>query len=122
MPLDACIEEYEKSLLALLDGRAPDIVILGMGDDGHIASLFPNDKTAIFEESRSVLHTTTDTFAIHDRITVTLPILKNAEHRIFLLIGEKKRATLNAMKKEKLNIERWPAHALCDGKTTWILG
>lgn len=122
LPMDDCIQEYEKELTTLLNGKSPDIVILGMGEDGHTASLFPGDEASIKEKQASVLHTTTDRFAIHDRITISLPLLSAANHRIFLLVGDKKKAVFDDMRKAPKDIVRWPTKALDDEKTVWVMG
>jgi 6-phosphogluconolactonase len=122
LPIDDCVQEYEKDLAILLNGKSPDIVILGMGEDGHTASLFPGDETSIKEKQASVLHTTTDHFAIHDRITISLSLLSTTNHRIFLLVGGKKKAVFDDMRKAAKDIVRWPTKALDDEKTVWIFG
>jgi 6-phosphogluconolactonase len=52
-----CVADYEDRLRALLAESSLDIVILGMGEDGHIASLFPGDRAALEEREKMVLRT-----------------------------------------------------------------
>ena len=115
LPIDQCIAQYDQAISQL----TPDLVILGMGEDGHIASLFPPLPEDAFGPA-NVIHTTTDTFAVHDRISVTLPVLKKASQRFFLIAGEKKRAFLETMQQTKGAIGNYPAKALFDKRTTWI--
>lgn len=96
LAIDECVTKYESDLRVIMKNRSADLVILGMGEDGHTASLFPGDEKALNEKERWVLHTTTDQFAVKDRITVTLPVLNAADCRLFLLSGEKKRALVLA--------------------------
>ncbi|MDD5055630.1 MAG: 6-phosphogluconolactonase [Candidatus Peribacteraceae bacterium] len=115
LTIDECVARYDQAITLL----QPDIVLLGMGGDGHIASLFPPLPEEAFGSS-SVIHTVTDQFAVHDRISVTLPVLKRASQRIFLIAGEKKRTLLEEMQKTKGGIVNFPAKALFDDRTTWI--
>lgn len=104
-----------------LRGVRPDIVVLGMGDDGHIASLFP-PLTPEASGPSTVIHTTTDEFPIHDRISTTLPFLLSASRRLFLITGPKKKALLDLMQQENEDMSLYPAQYLFDERTTWIVG
>ncbi len=87
---------------------APDIVILGMGQDGHCASWFPGSKGL---ETAMSPHTANVTAPIdatgcpvagdyHERITITLPVLMRAQHVILLITGDEKKAVLNESSKQ----------------------
>ncbi|NOS68126.1 MAG: 6-phosphogluconolactonase [Candidatus Peribacteraceae bacterium] len=108
LPLQECINLYDRHLKDLLKKGAPDIVTLGMGDDGHIASLFPPLTDAAFGQAAAI-HTTTDTFDVRDRISVTLPVLKKARQSIFFLKGERKKAVWDEMMASNDDEKRWPA-------------
>ncbi len=114
LPIDECVTKYESDLRVIMKDRSADLLILGMGEDGHTASLFPGNEKALNEKERWVLPTTTDQFAVKDRITVTLPVLQNARQRLFLIMGEKKRKILNERKTSL------PAFAI--GESDWIAG
>lgn len=117
LPLEECIKKYDVAISTL-----PHIhlVILGMGDDGHIASLFP-PLTKDAHGPAKVIHTTTERFKVHDRISVTLPVLQSADHRLFLITGDAKKKVLDDMLAKPLTIEKYPAMELMDGRTQWIV-
>jgi 6-phosphogluconolactonase len=117
-PLPECITQYDAVVAALL---TIDLVVLGMGLDGHIASLFPPVGPKAYGPA-SVMHTTTDAFAVRDRISVTFPLLKRAEKRLFLITGEPKETLLKKMQRENEDASMYPAQYLFDEKTTWIVG
>ena len=79
LPAEEAAGRYEDELR----GVVVDLVLLGIGDDGHTASLFPNDP-ALEEERRSAV-------AVRrldvDRVTLTLPVLRAAGTVIFLVAG-----------------------------------
>jgi 6-phosphogluconolactonase len=65
-----------------------DLIILGMGEDGHTASLFPG-SSALAETARLVLPVYPDRPKT-SRVTLTLPVLNNASHLLFLVSGRAK--------------------------------
>ena len=114
--LEECVDDYERRL-----PNEVDIVTLGLGEDGHIASLFPGDVGALEERNKHVLHAQTDTFAIHDRITVTLSVLRSARSAFFFLKGEGKKKIFEEVLSANVNSMKYPAHALLQsGRTTWL--
>lgn len=93
MPGETCdAEAYEQVLRAQFSRPAPefDLVFLGLGEDGHTASLFPGDP-ALEEKERWVA-------TVHrpdqDRLTLTPPAFSGAKTVIFLVTGASKRSAL----------------------------
>lgn len=71
---------------------------LGMGTDGHIASLFPNSDPQV-DDPQSVRRLTPDPLppeAPYDRVTLTIPALLNSDALMFVIRGADKRAVLDA--------------------------
>jgi 6-phosphogluconolactonase len=92
LPPAECARAYGELLNGLVRGRGIDLLALGLGPDGHIASLFP----PVGPEAKSdagAIHTTTQQFDIPDRISATLPILSTAREAVFLLSGADKAKT-----------------------------
>lgn len=95
-----------------------DLLLLGMGDDGHTASLFP-DTDALTETKRWVVANFVPKFNTH-RITLTFPILNAARHAVFLVNSRGKENTLEQVFSGK---SLFPCSRVQpkQGKVTWLL-
>jgi 6-phosphogluconolactonase len=94
----AAARQYEqeiKQLFSLKDGEWPefDLVLLGLGEDGHTASLFPGTP-ALEEKSRVVTEVFVEKLQAH-RVTMTLPVINNASNVLFLVSGKDKAPILS---------------------------
>ena len=83
---EAGAEDYDRELGDL---ARFDLVLLGLGPDGHIASLYP-DQPTLDESERRVLGAEAMLDPYVDRITLTLPMLRAAHAIVFLVAGEDK--------------------------------
>ncbi|HRH93083.1 MAG TPA: 6-phosphogluconolactonase [Candidatus Peribacteria bacterium] len=115
LPIDQCLADYAGRVKDLWDDHFPDIAILGMGDDGHIASLFPPLSEEALSDSLFALHTTTNTFAVKDRLSLTLNVVAAAQSHVFLFKGQKKFEVWNEMLVSSDDERRWPAKRVIDG-------
>lgn len=88
-------EAYEHELRALFGEGEPafDLVLLGLGVDGHTTSLFPGDP-ALEERERWVVRVERRD---HARLTLTLPVLSAARLALFLVTGAEKREPLRRL-------------------------
>lgn len=93
--LDAAAHEYDATLRRVL-GTPPrfDLVLLGLGEDGHTASLFPG-QAALDETERYVVATAAPRIA--PRLTLTRPALRAAHVLLFMVAGALKQAPLAAI-------------------------
>src|SRR5258707_544909 len=119
-------EEYEQELRAsfrLAADQLPrfDLVLLGMGPEGHTASLFPGTK-ALKEERRLVVSNWVGKLYT-DRITFTPPVLNNAARVIFMVHGEEKAPALKAVLEGPYEPEQLPAQMIQpkQGKVLWLV-
>ncbi len=112
---------YE-TLLRRFFGEAPprfDLILLGLGEDGHTASLFPFHD-ALEEQARwAVAVETTDP----PRVTLTFPLLNQARRVVFLVTGANKAAILRAVLRGPWNPRQWPAQGIrpVRGSRLWMV-
>ncbi len=116
--------EYNKAIVKHFDGAdlVFDLILLGMGDDAHTASLFPgtdvlNNKNV---EIDSVWVEKLNTY----RITFTAPLINKAKNVAFLVFGDNKaKAVKHVIEADQKNIKLYPSQLIkpIDGKVTWFL-
>lgn len=97
---DENARSYEKQLKTFFAGLSwPrfDLVFLGMGTDGHTASVFPGSE-ALHENSRWVVATKSQPSG-QERITLTLPVFNHAAQIVFLVTGKEKAQRLREVMK-----------------------
>lgn len=121
----AAADTYEQTLrqfFSLQPGEFPrfDLILLGMGPDGHAASLFPG-TAALQERSRLVVANWVEKFRT-SRITLTLPVLNAARCVAFLVSGTEKAAALHAVLEGNAPGEQYPSKLMrpSDGKLIWF--
>ncbi|HEV8307116.1 MAG TPA: 6-phosphogluconolactonase [Methylomirabilota bacterium] len=124
----AAAAAYETEIARVLGGRPGgpppdfDLVMLGIGADGHTASLFPG-TAALAERIRWVVATRVPTLSVADRITLTYPILNRAACVLFLVVGADKAPALRAILEEPPDPERLPAQGVRPdaGGPVWLV-
>lgn len=123
----AAVRDYINQLQQAATGNRPwprfDLVLLGMGSDGHTASLFPGSIPP--EETRSPVQAVT---AIYEdrpaaRLTLTPLVFNDARHVVFLVTGENKAAALAAVLQGPDDPAQWPAQRIQPhhGTLTWLV-
>lgn len=126
-PPEAAARQYEHSLRQEWPGSDPslprfDLILLGLGDDGHTASLFPGTG-ALNEETRLVVPSTAPT-GIRQRVTLTFPVLNHASVVLFLVTGQKKAGAVRmVLEKSPADGPSLPAARVCpvSGRVLWFL-
>ncbi|NJN82936.1 MAG: hypothetical protein HC802_12085, partial [Caldilineaceae bacterium] len=98
-----------------------DMILLGMGADGHTASLFPGSD-ALAEEQRLVIASRATT-APEERLTFTFPLINAARRVLFLVSGVEKAHSLSDVLTGPHQPDRWPSQGVhpVDGQLTWLV-
>jgi 6-phosphogluconolactonase len=117
-------EVYDQDLRKFFGSAAPafDVTLLGLGPEGHTASLFP-DSAALEEKSRWVVPVQVAAVP-PNRLTFTLPVLNSSRNTYFLVAGENKRPILSALRAEpETRPSAYPAGRIrpSDGRVLWFL-
>jgi len=115
--------QYETLLRTFFSGLEPrfDLVLLGLGENGHTASLFP--RTPVLEErERWVVDILVEGQDLH-RLTFTAPIINRAAIVVFLVTGSSKAHVLHEVLEGPSDPHRLPAQLIrpADGELLWLV-
>ncbi len=120
----AAAQKYEQVIqtyFALSSGQFPrfDLILLGLGPDGHVASLFPGTP-ALAEKSRLVTSNRVEKLSA-DRITFTYPVINHAACVVFLISGKEKAGILRQVFED--DEAALPAQKVrpANGKLLWLI-
>ena len=119
----ASYEQTIRRVFATDENQLPefDLIVLGLGTDGHIGSLFPNSYAPFdTEDIACVVYILNDKLA---RITLTHPVLCAASHLVVLVSGEEKADILKQVFSYEPDEVRYPVHFLWPvlEKITWLV-
>ncbi len=125
--------DYERTIrgvFGLQEGEIPqfDLIVLGMGADGHTGSLFPDSYAAydtddlacvVYVNGAGATHATTP----HNRVTLTCPVLLAARRLVVLVSGQEKAQTLKEVLLGEPDEVRYPIHVLWPvlDKVLWLV-
>jgi 6-phosphogluconolactonase len=122
-PSQIAAKEYEDELREVFDGPVPafDLILLGLGEDGHTASLFPGSR-ALDEKSRLVVAPWVSHLGTY-RITFTLPLINASKTVLFLVTDESKAPVLRQVMGPGPGDPRLPASLVrpTPGVAHWFL-
>jgi 6-phosphogluconolactonase len=121
--LDAAAREYEALLRSRLPSGGFDAAVMGIGDDGHTASLFPGDA-GVFETKRWVIAVPSAPAKKREaRLTVTTPVIEAIGAVFMLVAGKGKHDALQRAWSTSGSTAETPARLLrgVRGSLTWII-
>jgi 6-phosphogluconolactonase len=121
---DKAAQEYSQHLTQVLTNGVPrfDLIFLGMGPDGHTASLFPGSPV-LQERERWVMTVLDAPKPPPRRLTLTLPVLNAGRQVIFLVAGGEKAAAVREVFEGSGPPEQCPAKLVCPGpdRVRWLI-
>jgi 6-phosphogluconolactonase len=116
----AAANEYEQTIVQVTNQTLPrlDLIFLGLGTDGHTASIFPGSEV-LHETKRLVAAPYVEKFNSY-RITMTLPLLNNGASVVFLVSGAEKAEIVKSVLEGE---NKYPAQAVkpTNGELIWML-
>jgi 6-phosphogluconolactonase len=117
-PIDECVAAYQRIISDLVTGPGIDLIHLGMGADGHTASLFAGAPTLDAGPGQLVMATEDPNGRNpHPRLTLTLPAINSARAAVFTVSGASKAEAVAAL----LRGEDLPASRVHAGRTIWLV-
>lgn len=120
---DAAAQEYTDEMRRIFGKDVPDfdLIQLGMGPEGHTASLFPHQ--ASLHETRRLVMPVSVPKPPPDRLTFTPPLLNAARNVLFLVTGEDKADALKEVLEGKYQPDEYPAQIVSppNGEVEWVV-
>jgi len=118
-----CALQYEETIKNFFKGKTSsfDLIILGLGDNGHTASLFPNTEV-LNEKERLVKEVFVKELNMY-RITLTAPVINKAKNILFIVFGEDKAETISKVIEGNFDSQNLPAQLIKpdDGTIRWFI-
>lgn len=114
--------EVIKENISLENGQPKfDMIMLGLGEDGHTASIFPDQLNLL--NANTICAVAIQPASNQKRITLTGKVINNAKNIVFVVTGEKKSKVVYDIMKNKNNSVKYPASAICpsNGKLIWLM-
>jgi 6-phosphogluconolactonase len=119
LPVDECVAAYQRVISDLVTGPGIDLIHLGMGPDGHTASLFKGSPALDAADPGELVAANEDPSGAnpHPRLTLTLPVINSARLAVFTVAGASKADAVAAL----LRGEDLPAARVHAGHTLWLV-
>ncbi|KFP08433.1 GDH/6PGL endoplasmic bifunctional protein, partial [Calypte anna] len=122
-----CVEEdrgtelYAKEIMALVANASFDLVLLGMGTDGHTASLFPHSETGL--EGAQTVVLTESPVKPHQRMSLSLPLINKARQVFVLVLGKGKHNITTLLSRVGHEPRKWPISGVSpsSGQLVWYM-
>jgi len=116
-------KKYEKTIKGFYCSTPPrfDLILLGLGEDGHTASLFPD--TNVLAENKRLVMAVCDTKLENNRVTFMPSLINKSRNIIFMVTGKKKSKILEKVMNAPFDPEKYPAQLIHpeDGVMHWFV-
>jgi 6-phosphogluconolactonase len=126
LPPAEAAEQYQNTIRRVMDlqaGQWPilDVVLLGLGADGHTASLLAG--TEVMDNQQDIAAAVFSQTMPHTRVTLTAPVLTAARSLLFIITGSSKQEILRETLIPPLRPWQYPVHALWPAvdRMTWFV-
>ncbi|NWX04080.1 G6PE protein, partial [Caloenas nicobarica] len=122
-----CVEEdrgaelYAKEIVALVANASFDLVLLGVGSDGHTASLFPRSDNGL--EGAQAVVLTESPVKPHQRMSLSLPLINKARQVFVLVLGKGKHDITTLLSRVGHEPRKWPVSGVSpsSGQLVWYV-
>ena len=120
---DEGAENYEAELSRSLSNNQLDFVVLGLGSNGHTASLFPHESALNEKEKFVTLSESGQDSAVKKRMTMTFGLLNKAKSVAVLALGDQKKDIVKTISSVNVDIWNYPITGLDleNGELTWFI-
>jgi 6-phosphogluconolactonase len=123
VPPDEAAKKYAQRIVSYFKNKPIrfDLILLGLGDNGHTASLFPH--TPVLHEKKALVKAVHLADPLSYRITMTAPLINEAHAIAFLVYGETKANAVYEVLEGEKDFETYPAQLINseDGTMHWFL-
>jgi 6-phosphogluconolactonase len=121
LPADESARAYEEDVRVHFKNRPCtfDLILLGLGDNAHTASLFPH--TRVLHETKALVAAEFIEEVKMFRITFTAPLINLGRAVVFLVYGAGKAEAVRQILEEPRDIERYPAQLIGKKNSIWFL-
>lgn len=118
---DEGIEEYAQDISALLSNSSFDMVLLGLGTDGHTASIFPGSQDGITGDKLVVL--SESPLKPKNRMSLSLPLINKAQKVAVLVLGKGKHDIITLISRAESKPKKWPIFGVkpTSGQLVWYI-
>lgn len=117
---EVAARKYEIEIMTFFKSKKPsfDLILLGLGENGHTASLFPN--TSVIKDKTKGIREIYVKEENEYRITMTAPLINQARNTLFLVVGKNKATILREVLTRAYTPNKYPAQLINSAGLIWL--